>query len=106
MISLPAIAISALDRNIIACTPAFENLIKSMGSIKGMALKDLSDQALRDNISEIISILQSQPSQQALSEIPFAGMPHEVCGQAVMSAAEPIYYIISVKPIEVQGGYV
>lgn len=106
MISVPAIAISALDKNIIACTPAFENLIKSMSSLKGMALRDISDQALRDNISEIISILQSQPHQQALSEIPFAGMPHEVCGQAVMSASEPIYYIISVKPIEIQGGYV
>lgn len=106
MISVPAVAISALDKNIIAVTPAFENLIKSMGSLKGMPLRNISDQALRDNISEIISILQSQPSQQALSEIPFAGMPHEVCGQAVMSAAEPIYYIISVKPIEIQGGYV
>jgi hypothetical protein len=105
MISLPAIAISALDKNIIACTPAFENLVKSMNNLKGMALKDLSDQALRDNLAEIISMLQMQPQQQAMSEIPFAGMPHEVCGQAVMSSAEPIYYIISVKPIEVQGGY-
>ncbi len=105
MISLPAIAIGALDKRIIAVTPAFEDLVKAMSGLKGLNLKDLSDQALRDNISEIISMLQSQPSQQALSEIPFAGMPHEVCGQAVMSSAEPIYYVISVKPIEVQGGY-
>lgn len=106
MISVPAIAVSALDKSIIACTPAFENLIKSMANLKGMALKDISDQALRDNISEIISRLQMQPEQQAIGEIPFSGMPHEVCGQAVMASNEPIYYIISVRPIEVQGGYV
>ena len=98
MLPLPAITVSAIDDRVIATNSAFDRLVGGGMQLTGRPLTDIPDSSLQQNLTDLLPRMRSAIAEIALSEIPFAGQKYEVCGQAVMGASEPAYYLITLNP--------
>jgi hypothetical protein len=105
MIGWSAMAISALDQRVIDINPQFESLVRAVSSLKGQPLRALQDSSLRKNIEDMLPQLRNNPQMVVRSELQFEGIPHELTAQAVMGTTEPIYFVIAIRSLGIDGGH-
>jgi hypothetical protein len=101
MLTMPALTVNAIDERIIASNGEFDNLVGGGMNLVGRSLMDIPDAALQANLLELVPRMRAALGEIALSEIPFFGHTYEICGQAVMGASDPAYFLITLAK---QGG--
>lgn len=97
MLSVPAVTVNAVDERVIATNRAFDKLVGGGVQLTGRPLRDIPDVALQQNLLEMLPRMRQSVAEIALSEIPFSGQSYEICGQAVMGASEPAYFLITLS---------
>jgi hypothetical protein len=97
MLSMPALAVNALDDRVIATNRGFDSLVGGGLNLQGRPLMDIPDVALQANLVDLLPKMRDALGEIAISEIPFVGEKYEVCGQAVMGLSEPAYYLITLS---------
>ncbi|MEK7356346.1 MAG: hypothetical protein AAB250_07845, partial [Bdellovibrionota bacterium] len=97
MLPLPAVTVNAIDERVIATNRAFDKLVGGGVQLMGRPLSDIPDVALQQNLLEMLPRMRQSVAEIALSEIPFSGQSYEICGQAVMGASEPAYFLITLS---------
>lgn len=103
MLTVPALAINAIDNRIISTNEGFNHLASGGVQLTGKSLLDIPDPALQENLNELLPRMKAQISEIALSEIPFFGERFEICGQVVMGATEPAWFLITLNKLEGEG---
>ncbi len=102
-----ALAISPNDQTIIGANSLFEAITGiNAQSLVNMTIQDLPDQALQQNVSDLLLYLESQSSGIASDSIDFSGSNYEIFAHAIFGDHSVAYYIITIHPAEdVAGGY-
>ena len=95
MLTVPAIAVNAIDERIISTNESFDRLVGGGMNLQGRPLVEIPDSALQQNLRELIPRMREQSSEVALSEIPFPDGKYEICGQAIMGGQEPSYFLMT-----------
>lgn len=103
MLPLAALAVSAIDERIICSNSSFDNLVGGGVNLQGRHLSDIPDPALQENLKELLPRMRHSVAEIAQSEIPFYGTGYEIRGQAVMGSSEPVYFLITLNPMEIEG---
>jgi hypothetical protein len=100
----PAIAINAIDSQIVAANEAFVALIPGVGSLERRPLSDISDQALRDHLRSLIERARESPGSPATDEIPFPDGAYASAAMAVSGGSQPAYFLIILRKRGEEGG--
>ncbi|MES2856662.1 MAG: FHA domain-containing protein [Bdellovibrionota bacterium] len=98
MLPVPAIAVNAIDDRVIATNLAFDRIVGGGSSLVGRPLTEIPDMALQQNLIDLLPRMRAAVGEIAFSEIPFSGNSYEICGQAVMSANDPAYFLLTLNP--------
>lgn len=102
MLNVPALSINAIDDRIIATNGSFDQLIGMGAQLTGRSISEIPDQAMRENLRELIPKMRDQLAAIAYSHIPFAGENYEVNGQAIVgNSGEAAWYLVTLNR---QGG--
>lgn len=101
MIGYAAVIISANDEVILEYNPYFEELT-NLYDLKGTRIADLSDQALQQNISDLIDRLRESPDAVTENEFEFSGVPYEIKAQGIYGSSQPAYFVCVFFPVEVE----
>ncbi len=100
MISMAAITVNAIDDRVIATNGAFDQLVGGGINLVGQPLTSIPDMSLQQNLMDLLPQMRGAAGQIATSTIPFSGQSYEICGQVVMGASEPAYFVFTLG----QGG--
>lgn len=101
LIGYPSIAIIGESETISDYNAAFEE-ITSLHDINGLPLKDLTDQALRQNLEDLILRLQEDSDSTVANEFEFGGIPFEIRMHTIKGTEGVAYYIAAFIPMEVE----
>ncbi len=98
MITMPAMTVNAIDDRVIATNSAFDRLVGGGLNLVGQPLTSIPDISLQQNLTDLLPLLRGSVSDIATGTIPFSGQPYEICGQVVMGATEPAYFVFTMGP--------
>ena len=98
MISMPAMTVNAIDERVIATNPMFDRLVGGGLNLVGQSLAIIPDISLQQNLIELLQTMRTTSGDIATSTIPFSGQQYEICGQVVMGASEPAYFLFTIGP--------
>lgn len=99
MISMAAMTLNAIDDRVIATNPAFDRLVGGGLNLIGQSLAIIPDVSLQQNLMELLQSMRVSAGDIATSTIPFSGQQYEICGQVVMGASEPAYFLFTIGPV-------
>jgi hypothetical protein len=98
MITMPALTVNAIDDRVIATNSAFDRLVGGGLNLVGQPLTSIPDISLQQNLTDLLPHLRGSVGEIAMGTIPFSGQPYEICGQVVMGASEPAYFVFTMGP--------
>jgi hypothetical protein len=96
-----ALGVSALDLSIIAVNDAFElrTGIPAM-SLRGITVNDISDQALKLNLKDLIERVDQNPAEMAFNDLEFSGVGFQILAQGISGADSLASYLIILVPAD------
>lgn len=99
LLGFEAIVINAGDETIAAGNDHFwdKTGLDPMITI-GNSFLEITDQALKLNIKDLIDRISNDPTQLQQNELEIGGSPYQVTGQAIYGTSEVSYYIITLIP--------
>jgi hypothetical protein len=99
MISMPAMTVNAIDERVISTNSTFDRLVGGGLNLVGQSLAIIPDVSLQQNLMELLQTMRNSAGDIATSTIPFSGQQYEICGQVVMGASEPAYFLFTIGPV-------
>lgn len=101
LVGFAALGIRAQDLTIAAVNQALESRLGA-GSIElsTMTINELSDQALKLSIKDLIERVDKNPDEMASNELEFSGINFQVVAQGVYGATTLAYYLIVLLPMD------
>ncbi|MCB0420844.1 MAG: FHA domain-containing protein [Bdellovibrionales bacterium] len=104
LIGFGAIAISVSDRSITSINDTFaEKTNLNPHEVIGMSLAELTDQALKLNLEDLVSRAQMTPDQLVTNELEIGGVNHELIAQSVFGLQSVSYVLIALIPLSEEG---
>jgi hypothetical protein len=101
LIGFAAMGIRAHDHSIAAVNQAFESRMGSAGAaLTTMTVNELSDQALKLSIKDLIERVDKAPDDMATNDLDFSGSSFQVIAQSVFGTNGIAYYLIVLIPNE------
>jgi len=94
MIVYATIIISNADETVLDYNPAFEELT-NLYDIRGDKVIDLNDQALQQNLADLIERSRLNPDEIISNDFEFSGIPYEVKMQPIMGTSDIAYFVCS-----------
>lgn len=105
LVGFGAIAINALDRMISAINPTFEELTRlPLADALNTSIDNISDQALKLSIVDLIERLEQTPDQVIYNELEFNGDNYQLAAQTVQGASTIAYFLVVLLPADTGGG--
>jgi hypothetical protein len=99
LIGFAALGVRAHDLTIAAVNQACETRLNmAAAQLTTMAVNELSDQALKLSIKDLIERVDQNPDQLASNDLEFSGLNFQVVAQAVFGTAKIAYYLIVLLP--------
>ena len=95
ILSMAAITVNAIDDRVIATNPAFDKLVGGGLNLVGQPLTSIPDVSLQQNLLDLMPQMRGSVSDIATGTLTFSGQMYEICGQVVMGASEPAYFIFT-----------
>lgn len=99
MLGYASLIISNEDETVLEYNPLFEELT-SLYDIRGQKIIDLSDQALQQNLMDLIERSRLSPDEIVENDFEFSGIPYQVRMHPVLGSSEISYFICSFFPAE------
>ncbi len=99
MLGYASIVISSTDQSILDYNPLFEELT-SLYDIKGLRLAELTDQALQQNLIDLVERSRISPDQITTNSFEFTGIPYEVRMHPIYGTSDIAYFVCSFFPVE------
>ncbi len=104
LIGFAAMAIRAEDLTIGACNQAFEHRISmTAAQLTTLNINEISDQALKLSVKDLVERLDSNPDNLASNELEFSGLNFQIVAQAIYGSSKIAYYLIVLLPKEGEG---
>jgi hypothetical protein len=101
LVGFAAIAIRADDLTIGAVNQAFEARIGvNSAQLTMLSVSELSDQALKLSIMDLIDRLKASPDDLVNNELEFSGVKLQIVAQAIFGSQKIAYYLIVLVPTE------
>lgn len=101
LMGFATVGVHAHDLTIAAVNPAFESRTGiSAEKAAHMTVNEISDQALKLSIKDLIERLDQNPDELASNELEFSGEDFNIVAQAVFGTAKIAYYLIVLLPVE------
>lgn len=97
IIGLPGLAVSAQDNLIIGSNDYFDQITNCNG-LKNSKISSIPDVALQQNITNLISKIQSQPNEIASDSLDFGGANYEIHAQSILGNDQIAYFLITIHP--------
>lgn len=101
MLGYASIIISGQDESVLEYNPLFEELT-NLYDIKGVPLAQISDQALQQNLTDLVERARITPDQIVRNDFEFSGIPYEVQMHPVMGSQDIAYFVCSFFPVEAE----
>ena len=99
LIGFAAMGVRAEDLSIAAVNQAFEMRIGSSGAqLTTMKLNDLTDQALKLSVKDLVERLDKDPDNLASNDLEFSGLSFQIVAQAIYGTGKIAYYMIVLLP--------
>lgn len=99
LVGFPAMGISALDLSIVAVTDSVEQRTGiSVTSLLGTTVNEVSDQALKLSLKDLIERVDANPSEMAYNDLEFGGVGYQLIAQGIASDQGIASYIIILAP--------
>lgn len=99
MVGFAGIVISAIDRTIVSVNQAFEERTHlSSAQLLNQPVQNMSDQALKLNLIDLLDRLEGNPDQLATSELEFGGQNCQFIAQAIFGTSKIAYFIVILVP--------
>jgi len=99
LMGFAAMGVRAADLSIASINQAFESRLGSPAAqITTLTVNELSDQALKLSIKDLIERVDANPDELASNELEFSGVDYQVVAQAVYGTAKVAYYLIVLLP--------
>lgn len=99
MLGYASLIISNEDEAVLDYNPLFEELT-SLYDIRGQKIIDLSDQALQQNIIDLMERSRLSPDEIVDNDFEFSGIPYQVRMHPILGSSEISYFICSFFPAE------
>lgn len=99
MLGYASIIVSGSDESILDYNPLFEELT-SLYDLKGSKLFELSDQALQQNLVDLVERSRTTPDQIVTNDFEFTGVPYEVRMHPIYGTNDIAYFVASFFPVE------
>lgn len=104
MIGFPCLAVSFQDRFVQSVNGTFEQLTGlSQGDVVLRPIADLTDQALKLSLMDLVDKLAAQPNEPVHHPLEFSGTEYQIIGRAVWGEDSIAYMIFSIVPSGEQG---
>lgn len=104
LVGFAAMGIRAEDLSIAAANQSFETRIGiNAHQLMAMSVNDLSDQALKLSIKDLIERLDQAPDDLASNDLEFSGANYQVVAQAIYGSSKIAYYLVVLLPKEGEG---
>ncbi len=99
MVGFAGLVISAVDRSIVSVNQAFEQRTRlNSGELLNLPVQQISDQAFRLSIVDLLDRLDQNPDQLVNNELEFGGVPHQLIAQAIFGSSKIAYYLVIAVP--------
>ncbi len=99
LMGFASMGIRAADHSIAAVNQAFESRLgASAAQIQTMTVNELSDQALKLSIKDLIERVDANPDELATNELEFSGDDFQVVAQAIYGSNKIAYYLVVLLP--------
>jgi hypothetical protein len=99
LMGFAAMGIRAADLTIAAVNQAFEARIGvNSAQLATLTLNELSDQALKLSVKDLIERLDKNPDDLATNELEFSGLNFQIVAQAIYGTSKIAYYLIVLLP--------
>jgi hypothetical protein len=99
-----AMGINALDLSVVTVNEAFESRTGlSVISLQGITVNDISDQALKLNIKDLIDRVDQNPREMAYNDLEFSGVNFQLIAQGISGTDALASYLVILVPAE-EGG--
>lgn len=99
MLGYASVILSNEDESVLEYNPAFEELT-GLYDLKGQKIMDLSDQALQQNLMDLVERSRLSPDEIVTNDFEFSGIPYEVKMHPIMGTTEISYFVCSFFPAE------
>jgi hypothetical protein len=104
LVGFPAIGISAIDLSIVAVNDAVELRTGiPVHSLRGISVNDVTDQALKLSLKDLIERLDLNHTEMAYNELEFSGTSFQLVAQSVCSDDRIASYLIVLTPTDEEG---
>ena len=101
LMGFPALAISSPDRMIRAINPAFEERTGLNSSqILNTSVDQVSDQALKLSMQDLIARLEMQPDQITSNNLEFGGIDYQLVAKAIYGSQNIAYFVLVIVPAD------
>lgn len=101
MMGFPSFAITLHNQSFSAINDAFEQRIGiEKHRLLYQPLNQLTDQAMRLSVEDLLGKVQAQPDQMAVNELEIAGLSHQLIAQGVYGSQGINYTVITIIPQE------
>lgn len=101
LIGFASLVISSETDSISDYNDSFEELTNLSG-VSGLPVQELTDQALQQNLIDLIERCRSAPDQMHSNEFEFSGMPYEIRMHTVSGSKGIAYFVAAFIPVEVE----
>lgn len=99
LMGFAAMGVRAADLSIAAVNQAFEaRLGTAAATLATMTVNELSDQALKLSVKDLIERVDQNPDDLASNELEFSGLSFQVVAQAIYGTSKVAYYLIVLLP--------
>ena len=99
LMAFATIGVHSHDLSIAASNQAFESRTNlSAAQLAAMTVNDISDQALKLSIKDLIARVDQNPAELASNDLEFSGSKFQVVAQGVYGTAKIAYYLIVLLP--------
>lgn len=99
LMGFAALGIRAADLSIAAVNQAFETRIGSpAATLTTMNVNELSDQALKLSIKDLLERVDANPDEMATNELEFSGLSFNVVAQGIYGTQKVAYYLVVLLP--------
>lgn len=101
MLGYASIIISEQEQSILDYNPLFEELT-NLYDIKGLRLSELTDQALQQNLIDLVNRSSMEVDQIVTNDFEFSGVPYDVRMHPILGTNGVAYFVCSFFPSEVE----
>ncbi|MGE0761961.1 MAG: FHA domain-containing protein [Bdellovibrionales bacterium] len=99
MIGFAAMIVNAFDRNVVAVNQGFEQRTRlDPTHLISQPVSNISDQALKLSLLDLMDRLEQNPDQLANNDIEFGGNGFQLIAQAIYGSAKVAYYVVILVP--------